>query len=214
MIKHVIKQRVFKLRSWRYTRWMRWDGVRLAPEWDSIVGEELYGTLKTPLEVSPCFRLKTIFLPRQARDRHRENSKERFFPDRHRENALCFLPLCLFSLLRIKGVFSPGSDHREDTEPFDIDGFEGVNLAMDSSMAAVKAELVTALRLGWRAALPAFTTRFQAETPAVDGNDAVKTDDGASMQHREQQLRVHPLNPRYFDLRGDGGPARCEKRLF
>ena len=85
---------------------------------------------------------------------------------------------------------------------------------MDSSMAVVKAELVKALRLGWRAALPAFTTRFQAETSAVDGNDAVKTDDGASMQQREQQLRVHPLNPRYFDLRGDGGPARCEKRLF
>ena len=41
---------------------------------------------------------------------------------------------------------------------------------MDSSMAVVKAELVTALRLGWRAALPAFTTQFQAGTPAVDGN--------------------------------------------
>ena len=77
-------------------------------------------------------------------------------------------------------------------------------------MAVVKAELVKALRLGWRAALPAFTARFQAETSAVDGTNALKSDDGASMQ----QLRVHPLNPRYFDLRGDGGPARCEHRLF
>ena len=45
-------------------------------------------------------------------------------------------------------------DHRMDTEPFDIDHFEGQNLAAESVMEEVKAELAVALRRGWRSALP------------------------------------------------------------
>ena len=29
--------------AWRYTRWMAWDGDALAPVWDAVLGEELYG---------------------------------------------------------------------------------------------------------------------------------------------------------------------------
>ena len=45
-------------------------------------------------------------------------------------------------------------DHRMDTEPFDIDHFEGQNLAAEFVMEEVKAELTVALRRGWRSALP------------------------------------------------------------
>jgi hypothetical protein len=45
-------------------------------------------------------------------------------------------------------------DHRTDTEPFDIDGFEGESLAADPAMDEIKEELVAALRRGWRSALP------------------------------------------------------------
>ena len=28
--------------EWRYTEWVRWDGVKLRPIWDALVGRELY----------------------------------------------------------------------------------------------------------------------------------------------------------------------------
>ena len=55
-------------------------------------------------------------------------------------------------------------DHRTDTKPYDVDGFEGVNLAGEASLTAVKEELAAALRLGWRAALPPAV----AAAPVVD----------------------------------------------
>ena len=45
-----------------------------------------------------------------------------------------------------------------------VDGFEGVNLAGEASLTAVKEELAAALRLGWRAALPPAV----AAAPVVD----------------------------------------------
>ena len=34
----------YSIRSdrWRYTLWVKWDGAKLAPIWDAVVGEELY----------------------------------------------------------------------------------------------------------------------------------------------------------------------------
>ena len=79
--------RSIRSRDWRYTRWMRWDGLLLEPVWESVVAEELY-------------------------------------------------------------------DHRGDTEPYDVDGWENANLAAEPSLAAVKVGLAQALKLGWRAARP------------------------------------------------------------
>ena len=45
-------------------------------------------------------------------------------------------------------------DHRADIEPFDIDGFEGKNLAAEPGMEEMKSELSAALRRGWHSALP------------------------------------------------------------
>ena len=80
------------------------DGIRIHPwasAWDRYAGRELY--------ILRHLFIKTIILPRQARDKHRENSQKRAFPHRHagREchvhsdsKGVCelYLEQCLFFL--------------------------------------------------------------------------------------------------------------------
>lgn len=54
--------------GWRYTRWMRWNGSKLEPEWDEVVGEELYDHDGNPCMFNPdkCENVNRVTEPALA----------------------------------------------------------------------------------------------------------------------------------------------------
>jgi hypothetical protein len=95
--------------SFRYTRWMRWNGTKLESEWDHVIGEELYGHRDTGSK--------------------NHQSRRSAADGAHREG-------------------------REFRSPVDHNIGENENLAGMPGYEQVQQELIAALQLGPKGALP------------------------------------------------------------